>query len=116
MNANDEKELRRRLEALRLKHNDANELSLTQDCLFADLIATVEILARNAGAGPAKPATDHVHEIGSCTHCDTPSITDPSRPTKPGITINIETGGLALADPKVVAAIKDLLQKLEGSS
>jgi hypothetical protein len=53
MNANDEKELRRRLEALRLKHNDANELSLTHDCLFADLIASVEILARALGTTPA---------------------------------------------------------------
>lgn len=34
-----------------------------------------------------KPASDHAHEIGSCSFCDKPpgtaSITDPSKPTKP---------------------------------
>lgn len=30
---------------------------------------------------PTKP--DHVHEIGSCSHCDTQNITDVKKPTKP---------------------------------
>jgi hypothetical protein len=67
--SDDEKELRRRLEALRLKHNDANELGLTHDCLFADLIAAVEILARRLPGitDPQKPfaGNDHPHEVGS---------------------------------------------------
>jgi hypothetical protein len=83
----DEKELRRRLEALRLKHNDANELSLTHDCLFADLIAAVEILARRLPGitDPQKPfaGNDHPHEVGSgCCDRDA-SITDTKPPTKP---------------------------------
>jgi hypothetical protein len=33
--------------------------------------------------GTTKPFTDHVHEVGSCTHCDTRGITDTKPPTKP---------------------------------
>jgi hypothetical protein len=72
---NDEKELRRRLEALRLKHNDANDLSLTHDCLFADLIAVVDILARGG-------------------HCGTADLTGPKKPTKPAM----ETAPVACGD------------------
>jgi hypothetical protein len=32
---------------------------------------------------PTKPISDHVHELGSCTHCDTQGITDTQKPTKP---------------------------------
>jgi hypothetical protein len=110
----DEKELRRRLEALRLKHNDANELSLTHDCLFADLIAVVEILARRCPGitAPQKPFADndHPHEVGSCSHCDAPSITDTKPPTKP--IVNITFNGDA--SPEALAKLETFIKENMG--
>ena len=63
----DEKELRRLLEGLRARH-DSSDLPIAHDCLFADLIAAVEILARYA-LRAHREAT----------------ITDPQKPTKPAI-------------------------------
>jgi hypothetical protein len=107
---NDEKELRRRLEALRLRHNDANELSLTHDCLFADLIAVVEILAKQPR--PANECSNAEREqyeqtirlqnlkIGDLearlAQLDNiASLTGPKKPTKPFVEPRCDCGRIA---------------------
>ena len=48
-----------------------------------DADSTREELSRLQHARQAPPVADHVHEVGSCSVCDAPSVTIPIKPTKP---------------------------------
>lgn len=78
----DKKELRRLLEGLRARH-DSSDLSFAHDCLFTDLIAAVEILARHAHFDRT-PESAAAVPVG---HRDplTDPLTDPQKPTKPAV-------------------------------